>query len=56
MKPVNTYSVDLESEDVNKFANKINADYITIYIGGTWPIDTNNKNDRTTNKPIDFDI
>ena len=55
MKPVNIYSYDdLDSKQLNKFADKINADYITIYIGGTWPINTTNNKSKT--KPIDFDI
>ena len=55
MKPVYSYEVN-ENEDVNRLADKINADYITFYIGGSWPINNSEKKRNKKNKPIGLDI
>jgi len=57
MKPIYAYEVNANAEELSRFANKINADYITIYFGGTWPIRTEDRRKtKSVNKPIDFDI
>ena len=57
MKPVNVYSYDdLDSQEINKFADKVNADYITIYIGGTRAINNSERKRNKQNKPIGLDI
>jgi len=59
MKPITSYQCGDACNDgdtVEKFSNKINADYITIYFGGTWPINNSERKKNKHNKPIGLDI
>ena len=50
MKPITSYECSGSCADgdiVEKFSNKINADYITVYFGGTWPLNMGEKKDKS---------